>query len=448
MATSRDHFALDWIKGELFETLNSAREALEDYVESEGDETLIRVCLTSLHQVHGTLVMLELEGLTLLADHLERLAQNMMHGKVDAEAAASQTLMQGILELPGHIDEIQQGQPDSVQNVIKLVNEARVHLGESPIGGAASIDGDASSSAISRFEQIDGVEKVRKIRAAYQQVLLSILKGEDPSGSLGMLSKIAQGLERVCKGTPRTTQWQAFAEFVASLRSVPGPLPGTTVKLLRRVDSEIRFLAQEGSTALQKPLAKELVQQLVAACRERGHDTVRLGELEAAVSDTEDAGGLVISGRQALASAAGALREELVLLKDQLDLSVRADHGAPEDLISLIAPLKQIGSTLSLLGFESSKSIVADQIDVLNPATEGHALDQSTLLAVASALVQVDENLASFTQSGKGEVEKITDDAERAVTVEARQGLELVKQSIVDFISSKWDPRHHTMLEP
>jgi chemosensory pili system protein ChpA (sensor histidine kinase/response regulator) len=76
MATSRDHFALDWIKGELFETLNSAREALEAYVESEGDETLIRACLTSLHQVHGTLVMLELEGLSLLADHLERLAQN------------------------------------------------------------------------------------------------------------------------------------------------------------------------------------------------------------------------------------------------------------------------------------------------------------------------------------------------------------------------------------
>ena len=203
MATSQDNFALDWIKGELFETLNDAREALDAYVESARDETRMRACLTSLHQVHGTLVMLELEGVTLLADHLERLAQDMLNGKGEDESAASQTLMQGILELPGHIEELQQGRPDSVQTVIKLVNEARGHLGQKALGaGVAQLGGNASESSLSRFEQIEGVEKARKIRAAYQQVLLSILKGEDLSGSLGVLAKVAQSLERICAGTP------------------------------------------------------------------------------------------------------------------------------------------------------------------------------------------------------------------------------------------------------
>ena len=55
--------------------------------------------------------------------------------------------------------------------------------------------------------------------------------------------------------------------------------------------------------------------------------------------------------------------------------------------------------------------------------------------------MQVDENLASFTL-GKGEAEKITDDAQLAVVSEARAGLDKVKQDIVDFISSQWDPRH------
>jgi chemosensory pili system protein ChpA (sensor histidine kinase/response regulator) len=442
MATSQDNFALDWIKGELFETLNDAREALDAYVESARDETRMRACLTSLHQVHGTLVMLELEGVTLLADHLERLAQDMLNGKVEDESAASQTLMQGILELPGHIEELQQGQPDTVQSVIKLVNEAREHLGQEALGTGVAQLGNASDSSLSRFEQIEGVEKARKIRAAYQQVLLSILKGEDLTGSLGMLAKVAQGLERICAGTPHVTQWQAFAEFIASLQGASAPLPSDAVKLLRRVDSEIRLLAQEGVAALKKPVVVELVQQLVDASRQRGRESDVLNGLAGVLSHSEDAGGLQISGRQALASAAGALREELVLVKDQLDLSVRSERGAPEDLVSLIAPLKQIGSTLSLLGFESSKSIVSDQVEILNRLTEGHALDQPTLLSIASALVQVDENLASFTQGGKGEVEKITDDAARAVTAEARQGLEEVKQSIVDFVSSKWDPRH------
>ncbi len=452
MAKSREHFALDWIKGELLETLNDARQALEAFVESDRDETRMRACLTGLHQVHGTLVMLELTGVTLLADHLEQLAQKMLSGGsgavggVDDEAAASQLLMQGILELPGHLEEIQSGGRDDARSVGRLVNEIREQLGEAPLDlGAevASIARNASEASLSRFQDIDGAEKTRKIRAAYQQVLLSILKGDDVSGSVEMLSKVARSLQRVCAGTPHEQQWEAFGEFVASLAGHTGALSGGSVKLLRRIDSEIRTLGQHGIQSLKEPVSLELVGQLLDAAAERDHQsevTVRLRE-ELAEAD-EDEGAVSPSGRQALSSAAAALREELLLVKDQLDLIVRAGGDNRDGLLDLIAPLKQIGSTLSLLGFESSKSIVADQVDTLNELGEGAAFDQSTLLSIASALVQVDENLASFAQGGKNEAELIVDSAQKAVTVEARQGLDQVKQDIVDFISSEWDPRH------
>ena len=102
MTSSREneHFALDWIKSDLLETLNEARVALDDYAEQGGDETRLHSCLTSLHQLHGTLLMLELEGVTLLADHLEQAAQKLMNGDIEDPGAASQVLMQGILEMP------------------------------------------------------------------------------------------------------------------------------------------------------------------------------------------------------------------------------------------------------------------------------------------------------------------------------------------------------------
>ena len=109
MATAGEHFALDWIKGDLLETLNEARVALDDFAELGGDETRLRTCLTGLHQVHGTLVMLEFEGVTLLADYLEQLAQAMHDGRIDDMPAAGQVLMQGILELPGYLDDLQAG---------------------------------------------------------------------------------------------------------------------------------------------------------------------------------------------------------------------------------------------------------------------------------------------------------------------------------------------------
>ena len=51
MTESREHFALDWIKREIDETLKAARQALEAYAESDRDETRMRACLTYLHQV-------------------------------------------------------------------------------------------------------------------------------------------------------------------------------------------------------------------------------------------------------------------------------------------------------------------------------------------------------------------------------------------------------------
>ena len=78
--------------------------------------------------------------------------------------------------------------------MMPLVNEIRRRLGEAPLEGSAVVTelGATSEAAIERFEGIDGVDKAKKIRAAYQQVLLSILKGEDRARAVQTLKKVAQ----------------------------------------------------------------------------------------------------------------------------------------------------------------------------------------------------------------------------------------------------------------
>lgn len=442
MSQDQEHFALDWIKGDLLETLDSARAALEEYSEQQ-DETRMRVALTALHQVHGTLVMLELPGVALLADHLEQLAQALMQQSASSGDEALADLMQGVLELPGYIDAIHDGQPDSERPVVPLVNRVRLHLGLEPVDEPAPnlLEGSASDSAAERFENIEGLAKARKIRGAYQQVLLSILKGDDRAQAVTTLAKVAQGLFRICDDTPHANQWQAFGEFVKSLERQSGPLDAEAIKLLRRVDAEIRKLATTGVNALKNPVNKELIEQLLSQAEARDHSSQVMADLKDAVHEGAPIDSLAISGRQALASAALALRTEVSALKDQIDLDVRSDALDKSSFGSLVAPLTQIGNTLSLLGFQSSHSSLFDQIDGLNDCLLKEEFDQSTLLDVAEALVKVDENLASATQGvrGVGEVERITNDAHRAVAVEARNGLEAVKTAIMDYVSSGWD---------
>ncbi len=449
MTESREHFALDWIKRELDETLNTARQALEAYAASDRDETKMRACLTYLHQVHGTLLMLELTGVTTLSDEMEQLAQAMLTRSVAKVDVAQQLLMQSILQLPAYLEEIQKGLPDSRRAVLPLANELRGARGVAPIADSGSragaeLPGAATDETLRRFDQIDGTEKVRRIRAVYQQVLLSVLKREDPRAALATLAKIATGLERICENTPYTSLWRAFSAFVAALSESEAELTGDVVRLLRRVDAEIKALAQHGAAALSRPLSLDLVKQLVDTARTHGNSSLDIKKLGEAIAEEPPEDRVTISKREAIQTAAVALREELATVKDALDMFVRGEDRSTEPLRELAAPLKQIGSTLSILGFESSRAVIADQVEAIHAAAKDSVCDDVLLLGVASALLQVDENLAGIAQQrggggGTSEAAGVINDAQAAVLSEARSGLEQVKQAVVDYVSAQWD---------
>ena len=449
MANSQNRFAIDWIKNDLIETLDEARKTLEAFAEDPSDNSTMRGCLTSLHQVHGTLVMLELDGSVLLADHLERLAQQLFNGAIERVEAAQQLLMQGILQLPVLLEEVQHGVADDRNSVLELVNDVRKALGDPALKSEIypiSITSTVSAESVERFGEIDGMGKARKVRAAYQQVLLSILKGGDRDQAIVTLKKVSRGLVRICDNTPSEGLWRAFEGFVSSLGPNAEHLDGAAVKLLRRIDSELRQLAQDGAEALKRPVPLPLVRQLLNAITEHDGELDGLEDIAAAVEQGAGTRGVAPQGREALATAAAALQEELGLVKDKLDVIVRTE-GASGQPTELIEPLKQISNTLALLGFESSRALVFEQVEALEKIGESEEpASQAELMNVASALVQVDENLASALFGGDSHpdatMERITNDAELAVLGEGSVTLDEVKQNIVSYVSSQWNTEH------
>ena len=65
MSASQDYVALDWIKGEIGQTLKQAQQALEMNAESPEDQSSLRACLTAIHPVQGQIdLMTSLAGFT------------------------------------------------------------------------------------------------------------------------------------------------------------------------------------------------------------------------------------------------------------------------------------------------------------------------------------------------------------------------------------------------
>ena len=133
MSALRDamsHAALGWVKPELDETLRQARNEIEFFVEEPADTSRMRFCAGYLHQVQGTLRMVELYAPAMVAEELELLAKAVQDGQVGDVNEACAMLMRGTVLLPDYLERLQNGHRDIPIVLLPLLNEIRGMRGE------------------------------------------------------------------------------------------------------------------------------------------------------------------------------------------------------------------------------------------------------------------------------------------------------------------------------
>lgn len=133
MSSLRDamsHAALGWVKPELDETLRQVRNEVEYYAEDPTDASRMRICAGYLHQVQGTLRMVELYAPAMVAEELEQLANTIGAGRVADRDEACATLMRGSVLLPDYLERLQNGHRDIPIVLMPLLNEIRASRGE------------------------------------------------------------------------------------------------------------------------------------------------------------------------------------------------------------------------------------------------------------------------------------------------------------------------------
>ncbi|MCB1763754.1 MAG: hypothetical protein KDI27_11540, partial [Gammaproteobacteria bacterium] len=74
MREAHDHSKLKWIRTELESLITESSRALEEYAEGAGGKGLIDSCIDRLHQVRGTLQVIQLYGAAMLVEEMELVA--------------------------------------------------------------------------------------------------------------------------------------------------------------------------------------------------------------------------------------------------------------------------------------------------------------------------------------------------------------------------------------
>jgi chemosensory pili system protein ChpA (sensor histidine kinase/response regulator) len=473
MGNHHDSIALDWVRGEIQDTLTQGQHALEAYVENRDDTARLRFCLNYLHQVHGTLKMVELYGAALLTEEMENLTQAVLNDTVANTDEAVEVLMQAILQLPQYLEHLTSSQDDFPMVLLPLLNDLRAARGESLLSDTSLFKPNLAPSRITvtgkvsrRLQDPTVLGHTRKLRQMYQFALAGVIRESDLRTHFEYMQKVIQRLIRLCQKTPRGELWKAASAFVETLQTQVNPVNAAVKSLLRELDSEIRRLTEEHTDILQQPVPEALFKHLLYyVARARDLDSPQVSALQDAYQLNQalpsegdvDAARTRVSGpgRDAIHSVVGALNEELTKLKDQLDLYVRSELRQNSELENLLPGLRQVANTLAVLGLGIPRKVITEQVQLVEKlSAKTEQVDDGTLMDIAGALLYVEASLAGLDREGQQESSagetsdapvnpgsRELGEASGALLRESRNTLEQVKSAIVNFIASQWDVR-------
>ena len=470
-----DFTTLTWVKQELDDTLKQAQQALEAFVDDTADKSQMRFCASYLHQVQGTLRMVELYGAAMVVEEMERLALGLLDGQIKQADDAYTVLMRGMVQLPDYLERLQSGHRDIPIVLLPLLNDLRACRGEKLLSETSLFSPDlgaalppSAAGARSPMPQSVIAANGGRLRLAYQFGLLKWFKGDDVDGNLTRLIAIVDRVRSMCvQVDARRLFWVAAGALEAVL--VKGVDASVALKLLAgRVDRELKHLIDAGEAGFSSAPPSDLVKGLLYYIAQSKASTERITELRQVYrldrlmpseAELEHARGALSGHNRALLETVGtAIKEDLLRVKDALDLYLRTGSANVDDLAPQGEALHRVADTLGMLGLGVPRRVVLDQQDVLERIVRGRQpAEESALLDIAGSLLYVESSLddhierlgadqraAPLPSSGfelpQAEVRKILD----ATTKEASANIQQAKQDIVAFIESPWD---HSKIE-
>ena len=261
VVTEFDAGPLNWVKNEIDLALARAEQALQQYAGS-GELTQLTFCRTHLHQVHGALSIVGLDGVTQFAEALESLLEAVAQRPADAATTA---LAQRALASIGHyLDDLVSGQPNQPLRLLSIYREVQAARG---VERAAASDLFFPDLSV-RPPRRDGAAKtlsgsqlaayLRHERARFQRGLLGWLRAPEQSASVDDMLTAVKRIEKTQENPSARAFWWAAGGLLGALAGGALSPDAGAKQLCARIDLQIRRLL-EGSANVAERLLRDVL---------------------------------------------------------------------------------------------------------------------------------------------------------------------------------------------
>ncbi len=274
MSVELDIGPLSWVKGEIDLALERAGECLTAYAANPAGDGLTKA-RASMHQAHGALAIVGLEGITEFADAIEQLLAALGDGSAKDASAAIAAAQTGFHALRGYLDDLMAGHPDQPLKLLGAYSAMAVARGLTAPGPAALFFPDLTQRPPKREKDLPVLAadaltaRIKVARLGFERGLLKWLKG-DRKGAAEM--KVSTAMIEMTRSTPAARAYWWVSIGVLDAMAAGGlPDTGEAKRFAMRLGALVKKLS-EGQTEVPEQALREAL--YLAACATAGGDAL------------------------------------------------------------------------------------------------------------------------------------------------------------------------------
>lgn len=465
--------SLKMVHDELVSTIEQAAIRLEQFSQDRNNGELLQECIEGIRQIRGTISLIQLKGLDLLAEELLTHVTDITLGENDKTNKKLEILTASFFILPRYLEYCSQTSRSMAVLLVPHINELRLSRNATPLPESYFYPLDVikpNRKALPAATQIqeDMSVLVRRLRHMYQTGLINVIKDNQVKSSLGMMSRSLERLENVCAGSVLGNFWWLANATVSVVREKNMSLTKTRKLLLGNIEREIKRLQFEGKAILSREpdasLQKELL-YLLALSHSKDEKTLAVMMAYAVKSPSYTEVELAremdfIRGPSAntISSMVSVLTDEIHSTKNILERAAQGGAELLSESPELVDTLKKIADILAVVGLSAPSSGLKHEIEKISGWQRDHKpVTPDELLSVADTLLYVESSIAGLARTSLSD-DKLAQintssrdtvmtnnqiaEAEKIVLEEAEAGLVLVKRALTSFAESNYDKGH------
>ncbi|MFZ4757498.1 MAG: hybrid sensor histidine kinase/response regulator, partial [Burkholderiaceae bacterium] len=387
---STDLTALSWCLGEIRESLARAESALEQQLQSESDDNArLRAARGWLHQAHGALQVVDLEGVATITQEAEALLDRCDRGELPFNGDVVRPVTRAFAAIVEFLEGLVAGSNDSAvalfphyRDLLALRESDRVEPSD-----LYAVDLSVRPPKLDDGEPLDPASLIR-VRTDFERGLLGFLRNPRDAESLSAMHGAVERLHRAHQASSQRTFWWLATAFFDALRMQALPVDLYAKRLVARINLQIRRTLAQGS-----PIADRMLRDLLFMLARTGSGSAmadearRLYKLAGTVpSDFETPRYGVIDART-LRTA----RDATAAAKAAWERYVR---GSAQDLPPFAQAAQQLDTAVARLPWPGLQKLSGALIALRRAlAAAGSSLAEVLSLEVATALLFVEQAL-------------------------------------------------------